>query len=170
MKKTICKGRHRPFGFPAFLCPMGILRKEKSIKRTVTFNDNCIYVFDDDDQYDWNKLFGLCFGITGIHNNSARFGWRYNTKIGMFEIGTLVYKDGVPNREAVADIAPGEEIHLKIKFVRMKDNIEVYFFVEDMYVGETCLNPSSFMYFGCGFYFGGNKVAPHKITANISRS
>ena len=169
MKKTILKGIHRPIGLPAFLCPMGKLRERLSIKRKVTFNENCIYIFDDEDQWDWNKLFGVCFSITGIHQNSARFGWRYNPQIGMIELSTIVYKNGNPVRNAVANIAPNEEVKLEIKFDKFNDEVEVYFFVEDMYVGEALLKPNSFRYYGCGFYFGGNKVAPHKMSIKINK-
>ena len=170
MKKTILKGWHRPIGLPAFLCPIGHLgeEKKKSIKRKVVFQDSCRYDLKNENQYDWNKLFGVCFSILGIHMDSVRFGWRYNLQKGIIEICIIIYKDGLVQRLQVAEIDIDKEIDLEISIERVNNQIEVFFFVENLHVGGIVLAPSSVWYFGCGFYFGGDERAPHKISAKFN--
>ena len=171
MKKTIFKGFHRPIGIPAFLCPIGHLRKGASLDlhRKVIFQDNCAYDLHNVDQYDWNKIYGVCFGILGIHKNSVRFGWRYNTNTQLIEICVIVYRPNRdPQRYQVAEIPFNKEVLLEINMQRMDNDIDVFFRVEGMHVGGVTLAPDSFFYYGCGFYFGGNCRAPHKMSIKIN--
>ena len=176
MLRLIPKNFHRPLQLlPAFLKPFGFLfmGKEYSVRRIVKFTKSCEYTLDETHQYDWNKLFGVCFGMTGIHKNSIRFGWRWNPKKNKIEICTIEYRDGIPTREIMqnCDIAIGEERDLEIKFNMSPDGYVWYSFLNDGsdYCGGYLQNVSAICYFGCGLYFGGKKRAPKSICVDIEK-
>ena len=179
-KKTILKHFHRPIGLPAFLSPMGRLNLKSQecryFRRKITFTPSCAYNLGDDDQYDWNKLYGLCFGITGIHKNSVRFGWRYNTATDLIEISTIVYSEGTVSRMRLAEVQVNHEYEYEIKLCRWEydpSNLSVMFYIRDngslTGVRHFIIHPTAKCYFGCGFYFGGNKRAPHRMTIKTEK-
>lgn len=106
MKKTILKNTHYAIGLSAFSA-MGLMMTDTSytISRRVKFNSNCAYDLGNEDQKDWNKVFGICFGVRGIHKNSLRFGWRWNTMKQKIELCTIVYREdsAKPSREEIKD-------------------------------------------------------------------
>lgn len=172
-KKTIFKGFHRPIGLPAFLFPMGYAKDLKtiSLKKTVKFYPSCAYDLQSGKQGDWNKLYGVCFGITGIHKNSIRFGWRYNAKKNTVELCSIVYDKGIPSRKYLSehDLPLNAEANFEIKYsITPRGNLEFKFIVNDQCADTGHIEnlPTNF-YFGCGFYFGGTSRAPHKISAYI---
>lgn len=176
MKKTIFKGFHRPIQLPAFLSPMGFLVTDKyyTFSRKIKFHENCAYNLKTDKQYDWNKLFGVCLGIRGIHKNSIRFGWRYNIFKNSIELCTIVYKDGEkPQRTLIqdADLLLGGEATFTIKMhINPYGVLEYAFHLNNMLVSNGNLGVMGcLMYFGCGFYFGGESKAPHKISATYKK-
>lgn len=76
-------------------------QKEGVIQAKVIFNDSCKYIHKDPkEQDDWNKLLGCSFGFWPpvksymMHENSARFGWRYNPKTDLFEATWYLYDKG----------------------------------------------------------------------------
>lgn len=176
MKKTILKNLHRPIGIPAFFCPIGLMMTDMSytVSRRVKFNPNCAYDLGNEDQKDWNKVFGVCFGARGIHKNSLRFGWRWNTQKQKIELCTIVYREDhdKPSREEIKDF----ELDLN-QWVDLDLNFTVDIactFYNFTVNGRTVLygampTPNVVMFYGCGFYFGGNCRSPHKMSANINR-
>ena len=173
-KKNIYKYCHRPVGLPAFLFPMGCMKANKTytVERNVEFCSNCEYDLKNEDQYDWNKLFGVCFGLTGIHKNSIRFGWRWNIEKGAVEICSIVYDHGIPSRKYLNswDMELEAEANFKIDFQISEYGLLCYeFYINDEIVDNgTITDIPSKHYYGCGFYFGGNKRAPHKVSAYIA--
>jgi len=95
MIKKILKGFHlakNDFTYP--MVHSGLMNKK------VTFTDSCRYILDNEDQKDWNKLFGFSFGFFPLfkqymqHQNSFRIGWRYNPESDKIEITPYYYIDG----------------------------------------------------------------------------
>lgn len=175
MKKNIFKGFHRPIGLPAFLSPMGCLvaYKSFSVERLVRFHDNCAYDLHSDKQYDWNKLFGFCLDIIGIHKNSIRFGWRYSLSKNRIELCTIIYDNGTPKRVYIPnhDVPLNCEVDLRIEFDLDSGNrLWIKFLINNKSVYDYCLeNVPCLCYFGCGLYFGGKSRAPHKISVDIRK-
>ena len=172
MKRTILKHLHRPLQLiPAALRPCGLLITGTThvVSRRIKFNTNCAYDLQSEDQYDWNKLFGVCFGLTGIHKNSLRFGWRYNKDTHNIELCTIVYReDSSVERKHIEDIALNQWGEFELTF-RVEPYYVMYNFVIN---GRTVLfgampTPPAMTFWGCGLYFGGNRRAPHRITVNI---
>ena len=56
------------------------------------FNDNCVYNFEDEDKYDWNKLMGISYNFSHNRGNVLMVGWRYVN--GLFELAPYEYKNG----------------------------------------------------------------------------
>lgn len=174
MKKTILKHFHRPLGLPAFIAPSGLLLtgSKHSITRRVKFRPNCNYNLGDSDQFDWNKLFGVCFGIRGIHRNSLRFGWRYNTDKGCIELCTIVYReDDVPQRVYREDVALNQWCNFDLSY-----RVEPYYIGYDFRINGRTVHsgimptPGALCYFGCGLYFGGHLRAPKTMTVDICKA
>ena len=173
--KTIFKGFHRPLGLPAFLCPTGRLRKNegKMLTKLVTFTDNCTYEIKKEKQGDWNKLFGVCFGILGIHRHSIRFGWRWNISKQKIEICYIIYDGKRIERTQIAfcDCELNREYHFNITWILKDDRTLDVTFHPLQYDVEEHLNVpiKARRFFGCGFYFGGKTRAPHRITAKLQQ-
>ncbi len=174
MKKIIFKKLHRPVQLPAFLFPMGCLMTgaHYTIHRRVKFHSNCAYDLKNDKQKDWNKLFGVSFGLLGIHKNSARFGWRYNKDTQLIELCTIVYKDGFPERRHIEgeDLPLDQWVDMWIYYAMQPDgNIYIDFRVNGRTVNPEFVNTGAMMYFGCDLYFGGTSRAPHRMTVSVNR-
>lgn len=170
MKKTILKHCHRPVQLlPAFLCPVGLLRTgfSRTISKKVRFLDNCSYEIDPKKQGDWNKLFGVCFGITGIHRNSIRFGWRYNIADDVIELCVITYNNGEHKMDHIKgeDIRLNQYVNLSLTFtVNPNGDVTADFSVNGRTVRTVYMGVIAEMfYFGCGLYFGGKTRAPHKM-------
>lgn len=162
-KHTIYKYCHRPFPFKI----VGLNREEGNmIIRSFIFTDSCKYLLDENDQLDWNKLYGVSFGLFGIHKNSVRFVWRYNPKINKIQIGAYWYLDGYRNWYLLCSVELNQLINFKITF--LKDSV-VFTVLDDLvpiakyqlYIDEKTLTKDKYQ---CGIYFGGNRRAPKNIT------
>lgn len=166
MKLIILKNKRRPFPNLG-LFPVIINRnKSFSIIKHFKFSNSCIYHFDDDDQYDVNKLFGFSIGFH--HNNSCRFGWRPNKDLTKIEIVGYEYH----NKVRIPTI-PICEVELnkwyEYKIIYLSGFKTVHYIVGDAvnnFVGgyNTIELKNKFsLGYTLRLYFGGNKKAPHNI-------
>ncbi len=171
-KLTIRKGRHRPFKIiPACFREMSFNIHSIPQVRYVRFTDSCRYDLGDGDQKDWNKLYGYCRGILGIHEDSVRVVWRYNKDTGMIELGLYRYMNGkriFP--EHIFSVRIDEDITVKLEF--RSDDIYLNIITESRSEWEFVKSPFDYkksLLFGCGLYFGGNRTAPQDITIEYSK-
>ena len=161
-KHTIYKGFHRPFPFKI----VGFTREEDHIiRRSFKFTESCRYNLYTEDQLDWNKLYGVSFGLFGIHKNSARFAWRYNLTNRKIEIGAYWYLDGYRSYYHMCDVEINDLVNFKITvlydsvvFTVLDDLVPIAKYV--LYTPETLLKKNKYR---CGIYFGGNRRAPQRI-------
>lgn len=162
MRHTIYKHFHRPFPFKI----VGLNKIDDYIyKKIFRFTDSCKYNLGNEDQLDWNKLYGVSFGIFGIHKNSVRFAWRYNLVTHKIEIGAYWYLDGFRNYHKLCDVEINDIINFKLTFLH--DSV-VFTVLDDLttigkyvlYLNENVLRKQKFE---CGIYFGGNRRAPQEI-------
>lgn len=156
-KQIIPKGFHRPLQ----LIPACFKNMKSGLKFSLTkeieFTDSCRYKLYSDDQYDWNKLFGVCAGIFGVHTNSGRFAWRYSN--GMIEIAIYTYINGERDASPVKTVP----INKRIKFDIRRNFNYLSYYINDRFVGESWIGTDNNMLWGCGLYFGGNRRAPQTI-------
>ena len=88
MEYIIKKGRHYSnwFNFPFFTL-------RRSIKFQFMIDSSSHYTFNNEDDYDWNKLFGLS-NSWNHHQSSARIGWRRLNEE-QYQICLYTYDNGV---------------------------------------------------------------------------
>lgn len=177
MEKTIYKNFHRPLQLiPACFKPFSLcfmFNKTYSVHRCVKFTQSCSYNLGDNDQYDWNKLFGVAFGVRGIHRNSIRFGWRWNIAKQKIELCTIEYRNGIVTREYMrdCDIPLNEWVYLHIDFEMDANNKITYKFTCNgkEYSHSDIDGTDLYSFWGCGLYFGGNRRSPHRMTIEIEK-
>lgn len=161
-KHIIYKHCHRPFPFKI----VGLNRiNEHLYKRSFKFTESCKYNLHNEDQKDWNKLYGVSFGLLGIHTNSVRFVWRYNPTTQMIEIGAYWYLEGYRNYYSLCNVEINDLVNFKLTFLH--DSV-IFIVLDDLvpiakyvlYVNEDVLRKQKYE---CGIYFGGNRRAPQRI-------
>lgn len=164
---TIKAGRHRPCTIiPACLHNISRVSANQTIAKTVTFTSSCRYRLDGADQHDWNKLFGFCYGIDGIHKNSARLVWRYNIAKDRIEIASYCYVEGTRCVTRLASL----RLNIPIKMEIVRHGSMVSFYIDDeFYDLEERFPKNRLLTFGCGLYFGGNRTAPQDITIKMRK-
>lgn len=180
MKFFIEKGKHQSTPWaPNFIKP-------GTIKKKIFFNNSNIYELEGEDQLDWNKLFGVTFGIfptivngkiyRPTHYSSVRFGWRYNPKYKVFEITPYYYVAGVRHYHEIDKSPICALLPYKLyDFYIISSYTDVVFKINDSngnnlyYYKVPCqygftpktgwqLNP----------FFGGNKPSPHDQCIELS--
>ena len=190
MKKTVINdGKHRPFSIiPPFVRNIRFNRRKiQTIGYDLLFDGSCEYMLDRGDQFDWNKLYGWCFGIGGLtkdssgkikfvggnHRDSVRWGWRYNLIERVVEIAPYVYMNSeviMPNNEDIVKIPIGVRV---ATFISVDgNNVKMSLFCNSInfkkeYEFSKCEQKTLF---GCWFYFGGNRRAPRNITFRYTKT
>ncbi len=136
----------------------------------VVFDSSCRY-FLSEDQGDWNKLFGVCLGVKGVHNDSFRFVWRYDPTTDRIEIGYYGYMNGAVKYDTFTTVGFGEVIKLSVSVETHGGNVTATYtdrqgniHTQDYYMVR---NPH--LAWGCGLYFGGNRTAPHKMIVTTKK-
>jgi hypothetical protein len=159
MKLWILKGFH----YSNFIPSIKIARNKLKLTRKFTFNESCMYRIEEDSCI--NKLFGFSFGLFGVHKNSVRFGWKYDTVNFEIDIYRYVYRDGILRKSLLHFVEFDEEFTVSFEFERLIDsswNIAMY--INDEFIGRECFGSNlPKLLLTLGFYFGGNSRAPHTM-------
>lgn len=161
----IPRGKHRarPLRF-------GFWGRRKSFTWEVKFTESCRYDLQNDDQFDTNKLIGVGY-LPGHHKDSARFGWRYNTKTEQIEILAYCYINGRREIHPICSCMIGQRYDLHLKVLSTCYYLAVHYKGDVRSIGHAWVNHNhnkSFMY-RLGIYFGGSKVAPHDISIELKK-
>lgn len=90
-KLFILKGFH----YSTFT-PRLFYSKNFSRSVSVKFDRSCAYEIEEKSCV--NKLWGISFGLFGVHKNSYRFGWTYNKEQDNITIWSYVYNNGKLNK------------------------------------------------------------------------
>lgn len=132
------------------------------LKFKARFDSSAVYkTLESQNQGDINKLYGMSDCSGNHHANSARFGWRwYNNEL---QIWAYAYVDGVRKANFIKRVALQSWHTYEVAFTA-----STYEFKVDetaVSISRHCPNKAS------GYklypYFGGDEVAPHKITIEI---
>ena len=167
---TVKKGSH--FSFPR---TFKLMNKPNELIWNVILNDDCNYIIREmdgsvsEDQYDWNKLCGVFYSLFNTRKDAAMIGWRYNIENDNIELAPYYHisksRDMFPT---LITAKSGELIEIKLK---VDYELKKYKWVIN--VGEnTAEHEMAFAHNNnfcslINFYFGGNKEAPQKISAQI---
>lgn len=145
--------------------------RKKSVTFKCFFDKSCFYKFNDVDDYDINKLFGLSTTLDH-HIQSARIGWR--VKDNTFELTTYSYTSG--KRDAIKDIVVLGHVKQNELFECKIVAYEDYFYYELKTKDnkKTHIIPKDPSYDGIigrylEPYFGGNRKPPHNMFLFIKR-
>jgi hypothetical protein len=168
MEIIIRKNRHYPFPFFNLFKPV-LIKKEESFVMTkqFMFTEFSMYVFDNEDQLDINKLFG--FSIGHHHTDSFRFGWRPNNTRTKMEILTYEYQDNVriPEKK-ILEVDLNKWYRYELKYCSVIKYM-VYSIIDiNTNIKVTSMHPIELKDeekwgYTLGLYFGGNQKAPHNI-------
>lgn len=179
------KGRHlsnRLVNRPRFNL---LNRAEGVLQAKVIFNDSCKYIHKNPkEQADWNKLMGCSWGFQPsiksymMHQNSSRFGWRYNPVTDLFEATWYLYDKGkrsFGSGDEIITFQSEDEVEFFIcPFITLGEpQQEVLYTVlnhktgEGISVTKTQHVPNYDGWLESG-YFGGNIPAPHDMSYELN--
>ena len=154
---TIVKGGHYSDGNNFQLLHLPELRFE------VNFDNSAIYRTEiAENQYDINKLYGFADCETAHHENSARFGWRWNGHA--VELHAYCYNASKRNILFLESIPVGKAIELAIG---IRPNEYIFEIAGRKYPISRHCSTTQITGYKLYPYFGGDEVAPHDITISI---
>jgi len=158
MDFIIKKGNHYSnwFNFPFFTL-------RRSIKFQFMIDSSAHYTLNNEDDYDWNKLFGLS-NSWNVHQSSARLCWRRLNKE-QYQICLYTYDNGIKtiSKEMTLDYDTyyGARIIISTNnfYLLFKDSsIILPRKSESLFPIKMILKP----------FFGGTSVAPHDMKIKIN--
>jgi len=158
MVYTITKGTHDSTLLPGFTF-------SNSANYKVKFFDNCKYIsIIPTNQGDINKLYGFTEGFSGVHTNSARFGWSYNLTTEKIDLYSYCYVNSLRISLLIGSVAINETVNLSL--VRERSTYKFYVNSE---LKNTVPKKSGLPYMSvkCYPYFGGDEVAPYDINIEL---
>jgi hypothetical protein len=135
---------------------------EEILDFDAVFNESArYYIGGDYEQSNINKLLGFTDCGPGVHDNSARFGWRwFNDRL---EILAYCYIEGVRHEEFLTTVEFNEENNYKLYIQDDKYVFQVNGHVASIQRSCTGSRKKYYLY----PYFGGQKPAPHDIEIKI---
>ncbi len=150
----------------------GIHQSGRTVSKVVTFHSNCAYDLGNANQADINKLYGFSVGLfSGNDFNSARFGWRWSMPKGKIELLAYVYVGGQRINEWDVDTFMGDVGLNSQVFTEISVEPTTYMF-RSVNNGVEIIKYIPRGGSGAGYnqypYFGGNEVAPHTMTIELT--
>jgi hypothetical protein len=136
---------------------------QAEIRFQVIFDSSAIYKTRRvDNQYDINKLYGFSDCGSVHHQNSARFGWRWNGN--SIELHAYWYSDSIRYNSFLDTISIERTTELAIKILPGNYLFEVK---NKKYLFPRTCNSINIEGYRLYPYFGGDEMAPHDIKIRI---
>ena len=136
---------------------------KKELRFVFFFDSTAIYTnLKGENQLDINKLYGFSDCGTMHHENSARFGWRWNGSA--IEIHAYWYTDSTRQYEFLDTVAIGSPTECTLSVSPNEYRFEIK--NKTRIVPRHCSTPDINGY-QLHPYFGGDEPAPHDITIHI---
>lgn len=167
---TVQKGNHYSAHLPEF--HFGITR----LVFDFIFDDSCVYNHNGIDQFDWNKVYGLGFGLNH-HKNSYRVGSRWDLASGRMELGHYYYNNYVRSFPTMCSVELNQQCNSYISLDKRSNTIwnTICVFVdgreEIIYSDGINFDFKGVPSWGLMLdpYFGGNKVAVRDYNLKLER-
>ena len=159
---TIYKNFH--YSLPIY--PLLVCANE--IKRKVIITKEAWFEKTNVDDDDINKLFGVSFGIRGIHQNSFRIGWKPSKN--KFEIELYAYyynNEGKHTSEYLTTIFTSYHYNMHVRWDN-NNMFEINIDGENYFMKKLNINQSCVKFF-CRPYHGGNNRAKNKYTIALMK-
>ena len=153
---TIQAGNHN--------CDQSALKSVKTsdMKFMARFDNSAIYTTaNPDNQADINKLWGFSEGFNNQYN-SARIGWNWVNNA--LRLHAYVYNKGVRAYREITTVPIGTDINCSIRVSGSSYIFTVNGVSVTMARGTSTSTASGYQQYP---YFGGDEVAPHKISIQI---
>ena len=131
----------------------------KSVK--IKFDKSCKYSIQERSCV--NKLWGFSSGLFGVHKNSYRFGWTYDSVSDKIIIWAYIYRNGKLFKEKLTECNFDVEYTFTME---IKDKVTLT--VGTIQKTYEVPKPKSWL-LELGFYFGGVTRSPHKMKINFKR-
>ena len=166
MKLHIFKNFHYSTFLPKIIKNVGGVTRSVKVK----FNRSCMYTISEDSRV--NKLWGFCNGLFGVHKDSWRFGWTYNTNKDKINIWSYIYNFGKLTKKRICVIDFDKEYELTLEVRKFdKTSYLVNFSVDNELMGQYYTSEFELKNYllELGFYFGGNNRSPHKMILEFVR-
>ena len=161
---TLYKGFH--FSNQPLHKLLWFINKKKRMSYLVTFNESALYVDTTSDRYDINKLFGFSNGMH--HTNSYRFGW--NCLYDKIYLYSYAYVEGVRISNLIGSVDINKQYRCTIC---VNKNECIFTLIDtDNNIEQDIIKITDKKILGYRLwpYFGGNNVAPHKITIELIKN
>jgi hypothetical protein len=141
--------------YSGFFSISGTHYKRSSMKRMVSFDDNCLALPNRIDcDKDINKLFGWSYG--NIHNNSIRVGWRSSGTA--IEVFAYIYENGRRRSRKIATVPTDDLASIEVTHNHYTNSL--VFIVNDVSWASMWAGSSPSMGYTCEPYYGGDCTAP----------
>lgn len=165
MTLTIKKGRHYSQWWKTF----AIWFNKTEVKRLFFFRPDCKYDLMSDDQTDHNKLFGI--GYFWNKNESARIGWRWDTDSSKFILSGYTHVNGDIFFKDICEVSAHESLQGIIRILPAYYEFEILTEDGGVQLGRVTISKKHTKKLGyaMGFYFGGNRTAPHDMSIDIKK-
>lgn len=166
MLYTINKCKHKASGLH-----FGVNWNLKHIQRKVMFLPSCKYELHGEDAEDINKLFGVGY-LPTHHENSVRFGWRYNVDTNFIEVFSYCYVDGERLIKKLCDCYCGVDYYFNLLIGSRSYFLDVSrTSTPNTEIGQTIVHKHHNKKLGYNLYpyFGGNQTAPRTIHIQINK-
>lgn len=149
-----------------------IYKRPYNKRYRVRFDSSAIYVFDDEDQRDWNKLVGLTYTLNPL-NETVMVGWRWNPAIGKVEL-CAYYHIGKQRyfSEPIAAVSIGSwfDVDIRIDYLMRTYTVTIESLEKEANGSDTrTFNHDRKWCREIRPYFGGQKTAQRKVTIEVKR-
>lgn len=139
----------------------------------VMFENNCWYSKNQVSFTGINKLYGISYGLFGVHKSSLRIGWQPDFdipfKIRLFKY-TYNYQSNNHNAEQIYSISTDEKFQIIFKDLQEDENQKIYVYHNRKQIIVSCdLQTKKLIHYHYP-YFGGKSVAPHSMNIFIEKS
>lgn len=162
----IKKGKHR-----AWPLSLGLWYDNTILRRKLSFDFNCRYQLDAEDQQDSNKLFGIGY-LWNHQKESARFAWWFDMGKNRFILAAYCYVNGKRVITELCSVVANRQYILEL--IIMPDCYEFRVFDAErpaVRYGAASVDKThkKKWSFPLGVFFGGNQAAPQTMTLQMKK-
>lgn len=165
MKLHLLKGFHYSTFIPKLYKNKDVFTKTCRVK----FDRSCKYTINE--QSCVNKLWGFSDGLFGVHKNSWRFGWTYDSSLDCIVLWSYIYDKGILNKKKLQYLQFDTEYDLSIKLIQSVGLVKVMFYINNNLVYKEHFSNLYLRYIllELGLYFGGKSKCPNNMFIHFSR-
>ena len=107
----------------------------------------------------------------GVHKNSWRFGWTYNTNEDKINIWSYIYNSNKLTKKRIYIIDFDKEYDFRMNIVKNDSSYSLNLYINNELIVQYCITDLILKHYllELGFYFGGSTRAPHNMCLEFDR-